>query len=514
MTGGTDWRRIRQELSTSGLDRLDGAELDQLADAYFWTDAVEHSIETRGHAYRAHGAAGDEAAAGMAAWRLFYDHFLVGELAVASGWRARAHRHVKDEDAPLAGWLALADADLEADPTAAAVLGDLAVAVGAAHGDADLHAMALTSRGRARLAAGRRREGLTDLDEAMVSVVNDELAPMYTGWVFCNVVGTCYAIADVQRASEWSDAAMRWCATLRDGHMYPGLCRVYRAEVDTLRGAWDRALEEAEQACKDLERFDERYAAGAYHLRGELARRRGRLDEAQTAFDRTVELGGVALPGQALLDAATGRHDAALAALRAATQPARALPLDRVVVHRAAIDIALLIGDESTAEAASAAVTEIATNGDSPLLNAHALAATALTTPDPEVRRARLQAAIEAFTEVGVPFEAAQLRVACAETADQLGDSRTASRLRELADATFASLGVAAAPSVAADGTLTPREREVLSLIADGSTNGEVAAALTISPHTVNRHVTNIMNKLGVRTRAAASAKAVADGLL
>ena len=514
MTSGTDWRQIRDEFAARDLEHLDGAELDRLADAYFWTDAVQRSIDTRGHAYRAHATHGDEAAAGMAAWRLFYDHFLVDELAVASGWLARAHRHVSEDGEPLAGWLALADADLEPDAETAATLGSRAIAIATAHDDTDLSAMALTSRGRSRLATGQRREGLTDLDEAMVAVINDELSPMYTGWVFCNVVGTCYAIADVRRASEWSDAAMRWCDTLRDGHMYPGLCRVYRAEVDTLRGAWDQAADAAEQACHDLERFDERYAADAHHLRGELARRRGRLDEAQAAFDRTVELGGAPLPGQALLDAATGRPDRALDALVAAAEPGRGMPLHRAVLARATIDVAILAGDEPTATAACHTLVELAEAGDSALLDAHALAGTALITAEPEARHTALRAAIEAFVEEGVPFEAAQLQVACAETADQLGDTRAASRLRELAAATFEALGVVAASPAPRDGVLTAREREVLALIADGCTNGEAAAHLTISPHTVNRHVTNIMTKLGVHTRAAASAKAIADGLL
>ena len=59
---------------------------------------------------------------------------------------------------------------------------------------------------------------------------------------------------------------------------------------------------------------------------------------------------------------------------------------------------------------------------------------------------------------------------------------------------------------------LTTRERQVLSLVAEGSTNREIAEELSLSPKTVNRHVENIFGKLGVFSRAAAVAKALKAG--
>ena len=83
------------------------------------------------------------------------------------------------------------------------------------------------------------------------------------------------------------------------------------------------------------------------------------------------------------------------------------------------------------------------------------------------------------------------------------------------ARSTFEQLG--AAPDVAlvdsltgasesADHGLTPRELEVLRLVAAGRSNKEIAAALVISEHTVARHVQNIFTKLGVPSRTAAGA--------
>jgi predicted ATPase/DNA-binding CsgD family transcriptional regulator len=67
--------------------------------------------------------------------------------------------------------------------------------------------------------------------------------------------------------------------------------------------------------------------------------------------------------------------------------------------------------------------------------------------------------------------------------------------------------------SVGARSDLTPREREVLGLVAQGRTNREVAAALFISHRTATTHVANILGKLGVASRTEATAWAVREGL-
>jgi DNA-binding NarL/FixJ family response regulator len=61
---------------------------------------------------------------------------------------------------------------------------------------------------------------------------------------------------------------------------------------------------------------------------------------------------------------------------------------------------------------------------------------------------------------------------------------------------------------------LTGRELEVLQLLADGASNGDIAAQLFISPKTVSVHVSHILEKLGVASRTAAAARARKAGLL
>ncbi len=80
--------------------------------------------------------------------------------------------------------------------------------------------------------------------------------------------------------------------------------------------------------------------------------------------------------------------------------------------------------------------------------------------------------------------------------AQKLGLLPLVARLDDL----LATMGVVRTPF-----DLTRREIEVLSLVAQGSTNKEIADQLFVSPHTVNRHLGNLFNKLGVSSRAAAT---------
>ena len=84
-----------------------------------------------------------------------------------------------------------------------------------------------------------------------------------------------------------------------------------------------------------------------------------------------------------------------------------------------------------------------------------------------------------------------------------------ASRLGEEATAAPARTGEVApgrnAPLVGAE-SLSPRELDVLRLIAAGDSNKLIARAFDLSPHTVKRHVANILDKLGVQSRGQAAA--------
>jgi DNA-binding NarL/FixJ family response regulator len=102
-----------------------------------------------------------------------------------------------------------------------------------------------------------------------------------------------------------------------------------------------------------------------------------------------------------------------------------------------------------------------------------------------------------------------------------LGDEGSATRELDAAQAVFERLG--ASPDVARaialrkdrelPGGLTPRELEVIALVAEGGSNREIAEELDLSEKTVARHLSNIFTKLGISSRTAAAAFAYEHGL-
>ncbi len=541
-TAIVDWQAVHDRLSALPPEHLTADDLDTLASALFWLNQPWRSVEVRRSAYERWVADGEHERATRAAWQVFYEHWLIGEAAVAQGWLARARNLVTDPTSAVAGWVAVAEADVAAARQGAAdeTDGDAegkstgettaldharhAVATGRAQGDPDLLAMGLQAEGRCLLAVGDAEAGLACLDEAMVAVIGNELQPLYTGWVYCNVISTCHTIGDLRRANEWSQAALRWCTHLRHGLLYPGLCRVYAAELAQLRGDWSDAESQARQACEDLLAFDRRYAGAAHYVVGDLCRLQGRLDEATDFYHRAHELGHDPQPGLALLAALRGRIDDGLEALRAGLGRPGA-PLPRLQFLLALVELAEQVDDGALASAAAAEAATVAPADDqiagALVLAIQGRAAAAVGDPDRAVLL--LRPAVMRLAELDVPHEAARLRLALADLADAAGDRLTAELERSSAQATLERLGadptagVVGARTVDAEGPTSPlsaRELDVLRLVADGLTNRAVADELHLSPHTVARHLANIFTKLDVPTRTAAVSTATAAGLL
>ena len=129
------------------------------------------------------------------------------------------------------------------------------------------------------------------------------------------------------------------------------------------------------------------------------------------------------------------------------------------------------------------------------------------------------------FEAYGAPYELASVRARFAAVLTATGDPDESRQQAEVMAETARQLGAtpllalvgAGAPSPAVPGpraTLTPRETEILALVAEGRSNGEIGRQLFISTKTVSVHVSNILGKLGASGRTEAAAIARREGLL
>ena len=157
-------------------------------------------------------------------------------------------------------------------------------------------------------------------------------------------------------------------------------------------------------------------------------------------------------------------------------------------------------------------------------LAAHARGTLDLAAGDARGALVALRLAARTWQALEAPYEAARSRALVGLACRELGDDDAAAFELEAARGVFAALGaaldLARVESLARPGTsggtggLTPRELEVLCLVADGKSNREIACELVVSEHTVARHLQNIFAKLGVSSRTAASAFAFAHHLV
>src|SRR5262249_9804478 len=153
-----------------------------------------------------------------------------------SGWLARGKRLLEEneQDCVERGYLhlALARQSLDARELPAANQDAAAAAqIGERFGEADLVALAGMGQGTAHLRGERFDEGLALLEEAMVAVAANELSPMVTGIVYCNVISACQQVYALDRAREWTNALKTWCDDQAGTFPFTGVCLVHRAEV-------------------------------------------------------------------------------------------------------------------------------------------------------------------------------------------------------------------------------------------------------------------------------------------
>ncbi|MEU8799737.1 response regulator transcription factor [Spirillospora sp. NPDC048819] len=530
--GRQAWATAHAALSTADeRGSLDAEDLTMMGTAAYLSGRMDAAADAWQRAHVAFLGCGRPARAVRCAFWLALVLMQHGDHARGGGWLARA-QGVLDEaglDCAERGYLRIPPAlgALEGgDPAAAYAEFDRIVEIADRFGDTDLRALGGLGRGQALIAGGQARRGARVLDEVMVAVTAGEVSAIAAGIVYCGVIVACRGVFDLRRAREWTAALSRWCDAQEDLTAFRGQCLVHRSEIMQMCGEWTGAMDEARRACERLSDPPGDPVLGmALYQQAELLRLRGEFARAEETYRRASRSGHPVQPGLALLRLAQGRVGDAVAAMRRVVEETEGV-VERARMLAAYTEIALAAGEVETARTATGELGNIAAVFDSSYLRAlveYARGTVLLADGDAARACSALRRAWTSWRELDAPYEAARARLGMARACRRLNDHDTADLELDAARRVFEDLGaapalaeaweLAGAPRSAAGG-LTPRELEVLRLVATGATNRQIAETLLISDKTVARHVANIFTKLGLSSRAAATAFAYEHDLL
>jgi len=521
------------------LEARDGAEAyEGLGAALEILEDVPGAIDSREHAYRMYRGSGDEPAAARVAIALALNVLdFRGELAVVHGWLERARRLLAGvspsfEHAFLAGVEAHVALFRENDPERAGMLASQAHALGRAIGDVDAEMLSAALEGLAVVTRGDIRAGMPLIDEASAAATAGEVRnPAFVAQLLCYVIAACERVQDFDRAGQWCDRL----AALSERWSFRSMlaaCRTQYAGVLMARGAWSEAERELEVATGGLRAIRPAMAGGGLVRLAELRRRQGRSDEAadlcneadRPPFRAHAYPNVLLVRGELSLDGGEAAEAADMAerylrAVPPADRTARAGGLDLLIRAQAAA---------RRPELAAAPAEELVDVADvlgTPPLRASARYAggvLALARGDTDDARRALEDAVDLYGTASLPYEEARARVELAAVLTASDRGPRAEREAHAAQEAFLALGATAdavrlserfpferSQAVADPAGLSPRELEVLRLIARGRSNREIAEELFLSVRTVERHVTNIYAKLGATGKVA---RALATG--
>jgi DNA-binding CsgD family transcriptional regulator len=504
---------------------LDVDDLGRFATAAYLIGRDEESFDLWGRAHRAAIEAGTVHRAAHFGVRLSQALLFKGDLPRSRGWVDRVARLLDDagidcvEQGHLEHALGMATLFETGDLAAALAAFDRAGKVAARFADRELATVARMSAGRIHIYLGDVLEGLAMLDAAVVSIESGDLSPFATGDAWCTVIDACEELSDVVRCRAWTTSMRRWCDTQQELVLYRGHCFIHGASALRVLGRWREGLEEARRAAERLAGPLPAVLGAAACLEADLLRLLGDRAAAEAAYHRASELGHDPQPGLALLRLGQGEVESAVAMVRRTLAEAEG-PVARARVLGPAVEVLLAAGAAAAARAAGEELRAIARELASPMLGAvaaRAAGAVALASGEPTVALQELRRAFLAFRDLDAHHDGATTRLLIAVACEALGDHDTAAMEEAAGRRALESFCVEpdrSDPTGSATEGLTRRELDVLRLLASGRTNRAIGEQLFISEKTVATHVSHIFTKLGVGSRAAATAHAYDHGLL
>jgi DNA-binding CsgD family transcriptional regulator len=522
------WAVAYEQLARAdSTDGLAAPDLELLALVAFLRGEAEAAVAALTRAHQVTLANGDiEGGARTAAWLALYQIEL-GDMSHNFEWVPRGLRLANGITDPgaVAGFVQVPPAVAQlasGDPLGARRRFEEIGVIADRFHDADLAGLAWFGQGKCLIEVGEEVAGFACFDDAVAAVEGGGISPFSSGIILCTVVGDAHLGFDLARATAWTKVLDDWCRRQPELVAFSGQRHALRAALLLLQGAWVEASADAELALARLRAGDYRAAFGAHYQFGELQRLRGAFHSAAEAYRRAGETSWEPQPGLALLHLAEGKPGRAQEEIRRSTSAAD--PFTRRHLLRAVVDIEVAAGDVGAARRALAELRTLGLSFPTPMLAAVAAFAEGqvlLAEGDATNAVVSARAAVDAWGALGTPYEAARSRVLVGRALQGIGEAAAARAEYDAARGVFLELGAGPALAESAGvigehraGPLTDRELEVLRLVSTGLTNRAIGAKLSLSEKTVARHLSNIFGKLGLSTRAAATAYAYENRLV
>ena len=521
------WAEAYERLSAAdAVDGLGASDLELLAEVTLLRGEPQEAVDVLSRAYEAHVAAHAlEGAARTAGWLSLW-LIELGDFSRCVIWASRGMHLVGDlaDPGPLAGFVQLAPAIAQlgsGDPAEARRRFEEILAIGERHDDRELVANTMLGLGKSLIELGEVGEGFRCFDRAMAAIAAGDVAPVPAGVIACAVISDAMMAFDLDRAARWMRVLDGWCRGQPELITFSGQRHALEAALLIARGAWAEASTAAELALTRLRAGDYRAVYGAPYEFAELARLRGAFHSAEASYRRAGESVWEPQPGLALLRLAAGRVRQAQDEIRRSA--AGTDRFTRRFLLPAVVEIEVAAGD---LDAARRALDDLRASDGLPT----AMLAASIAAGDARVLLAEGRSAaaaeaasiaVDAWGSVGAAYEVARSRVVLGRALQSVGRGDAARSEFEDARAVFLALGadpaLAELTSVVGErraGALTAREVEVLRLVSKGLTNRAIGERLSLSEKTVARHLSNIFGKLGLSSRAGATAYAYENGLV
>jgi len=522
-----DWSAAKAQLERA-LQTNDTPEAhDDLGIVLWWLNQIGAAHQQRILAHNGFKQRGDlRRAALIAAWLAREQVFLHANISAMNGWFSRADRLIEQAgDCAERGWVLLYRASMLASPAELETVTLQVLELTRSFRDVSLETLALAFQGLACVAQNRINDGLALIDEAMIAATSGEgVSLMAISEIFCVTLSACELAGDSIRADHWCHAATEFAQQYRCSFL-SAYCRTTYGSLLIETGRWQDAEDELTDAIQLFDEGHKGLRVNALFKLADLHVCQGRLEEAEILLAGYEDHASALIPF-ARLHFARGDFALARAILEQALASGGRTSIGSAPLLMLLISVLLASGKQIEAQTVADELASLAQTTHSDLLLAQA------DLSQGQIRRqtgdlaavSDFQAALNRLHNYAQSLLASRVRLEMAYTlkdSDPIGSGAWANaalasfnRLgasHEAAEATrlLRDLGIAPHRSPHLQEALTQRENEVLTLLAAGLSNREIADRLVISVKTVEHHVSQILSKTGLRSRSEAAAFAV-----